>query len=192
MDSSSGENSRTEDSQMRRSNRQKPKRKQDQHEQASQRSRNASTLGDNPEILFKLLIEAFNKLWLQTKRMIHIVMNDLGGYQLIDRIAQWCVRHPQISLCFLAAGLVTFFPFLLLILFGLSTVVMTLTGFLVLEGSLLTFLSMIVLGLLGSLLLLLIFIAIVGTAVCFGFANIYDWYGGMESHRQALKNFLKR
>lgn len=61
-------------------------------------------------------------------------MNDSGGYQVIDSTAQWCGRHPKISLCFLAAGLVTFLPFLLLILFGLSTVAMTLAGFLVLEG----------------------------------------------------------
>uniref|UniRef100_A0A1A9ZP52 Promethin n=1 Tax=Glossina pallidipes TaxID=7398 RepID=A0A1A9ZP52_GLOPL len=191
MDSSSGENIFIGNNQTRRPSRQKSKRKQEQFEQISQGSHSVSKFGDKPEVLLKILTETLGKLWLQTKRRIHIVMNDSGGYQVIDSTAQWCGRHPKISLCFLAAGLVTFLPFLLLILFGLSTVAMTLAGFLVLEGTFLAILSMMVLGLLGALLLILIFVVLVGTIAYFGFANIYDLYGGIQNHKQPLKNFLK-
>lgn len=68
------------------------------------------------------------------KRTIHYVMNDLGGYQLFDRCAQWCVQHPQLAICLLAAGIVTALPILLFVAFAFSTIVMTFTGFLVLEG----------------------------------------------------------
>lgn len=61
-------------------------------------------------------------------------MIDLGGYQLFDRVVQWAVQNPQLALCLLAAGLVTFLPILILVGLGLSTIVMTFTGFLVLEG----------------------------------------------------------
>uniref|UniRef100_A0A1A9VD93 Promethin n=1 Tax=Glossina austeni TaxID=7395 RepID=A0A1A9VD93_GLOAU len=191
MDSSSSENIFVGDNQIRRPSRQKSKRKPEQFEQISQGSHNVSKFGDKPEVLLKILIETFRKLWLQTKRRIHIVMDDSGGYQIIDSTEQWCGRHPKISLCFLAAGLVTFLPFLLLILFGISTVAMTLVGFLVLEGTLLAILSMMMLGLLGTVLLILIFVVIVGTTAYFGFANICDLYGGIQNHKQPLKNFLK-
>lgn len=50
---------------------------------------------------------------------------------------------------------------------------------------------MMVLGLLGALLLILIFVVLVGTAAYFGFGNICDLYGGIPNHKQPLKNFLK-
>uniref|UniRef100_A0A1B0B854 Promethin n=1 Tax=Glossina palpalis gambiensis TaxID=67801 RepID=A0A1B0B854_9MUSC len=190
MDSSSGENFFTGGNQLRPS-RSRTKRKQEQFGQTSQRSHSVFKFGDKPEVLLKILIEALRNLWLQTNRRIHIIMNDSGSYELVDSAAQWCVRHPKISLCFLAAGFVTFLPFVLLILFGLSTLTMTLVGFLVLEGTLLTILSMMAVGLLGALLLILIFVVVVGTTVYFGFANICDLYRGIQNQKQALNNFLK-
>lgn len=62
-------------------------------------------------------------------------MEDLGGYQLFDRMAQWCVQHPQMAICVLAACFVAVLPLLLFVTFALSTIFMTFTGFLVLEGN---------------------------------------------------------
>lgn len=71
---------------------------------------------------------------IQMKMLFHFVMTDLGGYQLIDRVVQWSVQNPQMALCVLAAGLVASLPILIFICVGLSTLFVTLTGFLVLEG----------------------------------------------------------
>ncbi|XP_061396456.1 uncharacterized protein LOC133332089 [Musca vetustissima] len=138
-----------------------------------------------------ILLEISKKLYLQMKLLFSFVMVDLGGYQLIDRIVQWSVQNPQMALCVLAAGLVAALPILIFIGVGLSTLFVTLTGFLVLEGTLLTIFSMMLCGLLGALAIVVLFFSVLGLCAYFGFAQIYDLYGSVESHKSALLRFLQ-
>lgn len=109
---------------------------------------------ENADILIKNLLLAFRKLCMlnfmffpdlylhaifiligvQVKLLASFVMVDLGGYQLLDRLIQWSVRNPHKAICILAAFLAFLLPFLLMLGIGLSTLLMTLTGFLILEG----------------------------------------------------------
>ncbi|XP_023299030.2 uncharacterized protein LOC111681475 [Lucilia cuprina] len=147
---------------------------------------------DCPEILLKMLMEVSQKLCRQIKWLFHLIMVDLGGYQLFDRFAQWCVQHPHLAICLLAAGLVASLPVLLFMAFALSTIVMTFTGFLVLEGTLLTILTMIMLGLLGAVGIVLIFFALVGVTTYLGVSQVYDMYGSTETERTNLRNVMQR
>lgn len=70
----------------------------------------------------------------QLKLAVTFVMVDLGGHRLFDKLIQWCVRNPHKAICFVAALLALLLPFLIMLGIGLSTLLMTLTGFLVLEG----------------------------------------------------------
>jgi len=61
-------------------------------------------------------------------------MSELGGNEFFDAAATWCVQHPDIAICVLAASLVFLLPLLILFGFGIATMVITFTGILVLEG----------------------------------------------------------
>lgn len=76
----------------------------------------------------------FILIGFQLKLLASFVMVDLGGYQLLDRLVQWSVRNPHTAICIFAAFLTFLLPFLLMLGIGLSTLLMTLTGFLILEG----------------------------------------------------------
>ncbi|XP_054086593.1 uncharacterized protein LOC105208860 [Zeugodacus cucurbitae] len=112
---------------------------------------------EDSELLLKMLLDAFWKLWAQLKLVISFVMFDLGGYQLIDRLVQWSVRNPHTAICIVAAFLAFLLPFLIMLGIGLSTLLMTLTGFLVLEGVILSIIAMLLIGCLGSLILVVLF-----------------------------------
>ncbi|XP_014087015.1 uncharacterized protein Ldaf1 [Bactrocera oleae] len=113
---------------------------------------------ENADILIKNLLLAFRKLWVQVKLLASFVMVDLGGYQLLDRLIQWSVRNPHKAICILAAFLAFLLPFLLMLGIGLSTLLMTLTGFLILEGVILTIIAMLLIGCLGTLILVVLFL----------------------------------
>uniref|UniRef100_A0A1I8M8G4 Uncharacterized protein n=1 Tax=Musca domestica TaxID=7370 RepID=A0A1I8M8G4_MUSDO len=159
-------------------------------EQEPQNEPNPTYSVESQEIL-RILLEMGKNLYIQMKMLFHFVMTDLGGYQLIDRVVQWSVQNPQMALCVLAAGLVASLPILIFICVGLSTLFVTLTGFLVLEGTVLTIFSMMLCGLLGALAIVVLFFSVVGLFAYFGFAQIYDLYGNVESHKSALLRFLQ-
>lgn len=62
------------------------------------------------------------------------LLTDWGGYEAFDRIARLAAKHPFASLGAVLGILVVFLPFTILLAFGLSTMAMTFTGFLLLEG----------------------------------------------------------
>ncbi|XP_054730909.1 uncharacterized protein LOC129239445 [Anastrepha obliqua] len=113
---------------------------------------------DTPELLLKMLVDAVWKLWIQFKIAASFVMVDLGGYQLLDKMVQWCVRNPHKAICITAALLVFLLPFLIMLGIGLSTLLMTLTGFLVLEGILLSIVAALLMGCVGFLVLAVLFV----------------------------------
>ncbi|XP_073833096.1 lipid droplet assembly factor 1 [Musca autumnalis] len=164
------------------------------NEPGTQSQPNSSSAGNGnmeSQEMLRLLLDVCRKLVLQLKILFNFVMVDLGGYQLIDRCVQWSVQNPQTALCILAGGLVAALPILIFIGIGLSTLFVTLTGFLVLEGTLLTIFSMMLCGLFGALLIVVLFFSIVGLFAYFGFAQIYDLYGSVESHKSALLRFMQ-
>lgn len=81
-----------------------------------------------------LFIYLFLLVVKQVKRIFYFILMDLGGKQVIDRIAQWFVQHPHLAICLLALALVASLPVLMFLAFALSTLVLTFMGFLVLEG----------------------------------------------------------
>lgn len=142
------------DPEMQKSNIHEEKEEERNHQnQPTGQSRNGNS-DDNTEVLFNSLLNASKKLCKMTrflnpiennekylslgqqiKSVCLFAMEDLGGYQLFDRMAQWCVQHPQMAICVLAACFVAFLPLILFATFALSTIFMTITGFLVLEGN---------------------------------------------------------
>lgn len=62
-------------------------------------------------------------------------MSELGGNEFFEAAVSWCVQHPDLSICLLAAGFVFLLPLLIIFGFGFITLVITFTGILVLEGS---------------------------------------------------------
>ncbi|XP_075158757.1 lipid droplet assembly factor 1 [Haematobia irritans] len=150
---------------------------------------------DHPENIVEILqiiMEALKQIWLQIKAAINILMVDLGGYQILDRAVQWSVQHPQMSLCLLAFGMISLLPILLVIGVAFSSIAMTLTGILVMEGTLLTILSMLLFGLLGALIIVMLFFSILAVAAYFGFAQIYDLSGNVNTYKLALTRFLQK
>ncbi|XP_004529695.1 uncharacterized protein LOC101461515 [Ceratitis capitata] len=113
---------------------------------------------ESPQLLLKKFLEAFWKLWAQMKLVASFIMTDLGGYQLLDNLLQWSVRNPHTAICIAAAFLVFLLPFLIMLGIGLSTLLMTLTGFLFLEGVLLTMVAMLLSGCLGAIFLMVVFL----------------------------------
>ena len=71
----------------------------------------------------------------QIKRVSNFIMIEMGGYALFDKVASWCVNNPRKALVLLAGGIVTMMPLFLVMCFGIATLLMTLTGFLVFEGT---------------------------------------------------------
>ncbi|XP_059223524.1 uncharacterized protein LOC106096047 [Stomoxys calcitrans] len=147
---------------------------------------------ENVAEFLHLLLEAAKRIWAQIKAAANFVMVDMGGYQTLDRAVQWSVQHPQMSLFLLALGLGSLLPVLLIAGVVLSTVAMTFTGILVMEGTLLTILSMMLFGLLGALLIVLVFFTVLAVAAYLGFAQIYDLYGNVETYKLALTRFLQK
>ncbi|KAM7346868.1 lipid droplet assembly factor 1 [Cochliomyia hominivorax] len=152
-----------------------------------QQNNTESNAIDNPDVLINIITKVSRKIYDQLKQTFHYVMYDLGGYQVFDRLAQWCVQHPQMAICLLAAGIATALPVLLFFAFALSTICMTFTGFLVLEGTLLTILTMIMFGLLGAVATVLLFFTVAGFATYMGVSHVYDMY----TQRTHLRNIMQ-
>ncbi|KAH8300613.1 hypothetical protein KR044_011997 [Drosophila immigrans] len=130
---------------------------------------------------------ALQKLWLQARRCGSILMSDMGGNELFEAALNWCVQHPDVAICLLAASLVIVLPLLIIFGFGIATMLITFTGILVLEGTLLTVVVMIFLACLGSLA---IAVAVFAVVAYFGFSQIYDFFG-LHRHRDAFVKLMQ-
>ena len=69
-----------------------------------------------------------------SSKSIDRVLDDYGAYEAIDMIVQQLARHPFLafgmSICILAMTL----PFIIFMIFAITTVIMTFTGFVIIEG----------------------------------------------------------
>ncbi|XP_017054907.1 uncharacterized protein LOC108097240 [Drosophila ficusphila] len=137
------------------------------------------------------LLQFTNKTWLQIRRLAKFVMSELGGNEFLEILASWCARNPHIAICLLAGGLVFLLPFLIIFGFGIATMLMTFTGLLVLEGTLLTIVSMVFFACLGGFVIMVPIFGVAVVAAYFGFAQVYGLYDGMERQKSALIKFVR-
>ncbi|XP_017065948.1 uncharacterized protein LOC108104409 [Drosophila eugracilis] len=137
------------------------------------------------------LIQTLYKSWFQVRRLAEFVMSELGGYDMLETIAAWCARNPHIAICLLAGGLVFMLPFLIIFGFGIATMVMTFTGLLVLEGTLLTIVSMVFFTCLAGFAIMVPLFGVAAVAAYFGFTQIYGLCDGMERHKSAFFKFIR-
>ncbi|XP_030380800.1 uncharacterized protein LOC115628736 [Scaptodrosophila lebanonensis] len=146
-------------------------------------------LSINPEALLDVAVEAFNKLWLQVRRIINFAMYDLGGYEAFDAIVLWCVRNPHKAICALAALFVFILPFLIIVGFGIAAMVLTFAGILVLEGTLLTIATIMFFACLGGLAVVVVLLTASAVAAYFGASQLF---GGMERNQDTLLKFMEK
>ncbi|EDV45535.1 uncharacterized protein LOC6555653 [Drosophila erecta] len=137
------------------------------------------------------LLQTLYKSWFQLRRLAEFVMSELGGKDFLEAIAAWCTRNPHVAICLLAGGLVFMLPFLIIFGFGIATMVMTFTGLLVLEGTLLTIVSMVFFACLGGLAIMVPLFGVAAVAAYFGFAQVYGLCDGMELHKSAWVKFFR-
>lgn len=71
---------------------------------------------------------------IQNRRTLSVIMHELGGSEFLDAVATWCVQHPDMAICVLAACLVFLLPLFIMFGIGITTMLITFTGILVLEG----------------------------------------------------------
>lgn len=133
---------------------------------------------------------------LITERMDQ-TLEDIGAYILLDNIARHLARHPYLALG-VSAGILSFaLPFIIFMVFAIATVILTFTGFVIVEGfvslndlyvyflidvtnflfllgTLITMASVLLFGFLGVVLLVSLFFGIVVLAGYFGFIHVYD------------------
>lgn len=72
---------------------------------------------------------------MQARRIFSAIMYELGGSEFLDAAATWCVQHPDMAICVLAASLVFLLPLLIIFGIGITTMLITFTGILVVEGN---------------------------------------------------------
>ncbi|XP_017112830.1 uncharacterized protein LOC108136272 [Drosophila elegans] len=137
------------------------------------------------------VLQTLYKSWLQVRRLAEFAMTELGGNEFLEAIAAWCARNPHIAICLVAGGLVFMLPFLIIFGFGIATMLMTFTGLLVLEGTLLTIVSMVFFACLGGFAIIVPLFGVAAVAAYFGFAQVYGLYDGMERHKSALVKFVR-
>ncbi|XP_017852856.1 uncharacterized protein LOC108606863 [Drosophila busckii] len=125
----------------------------------------------NPEQPLESLLQVLFKLWQQGRHLFSAIMNELGGNELLDAVTTWCAQHPHIAICFVAGFFVFILPLLIIFGIGMTTLVMTFVGILLLEGTLITVVFMIFFGCIGSLAIAFIIFALVAH---FGFSKIAD------------------
>ncbi|KAH8289457.1 hypothetical protein KR054_005419 [Drosophila jambulina] len=151
----------------------------------------ARPMGNGHDQFLESLLQMLYKTWLQVRRLAEFVMSELGGREIVESIAAWCAKNPHIAICLLAAGLVFLLPFLIIFGFGIATMLMTFTGLLVLEGTLLTIVSMVFFACLGGFVIMVPLFGVAAVAAYFGFSQVYGLYDGMERHKINLLKMLR-
>ncbi|KAJ9590647.1 hypothetical protein L9F63_016318 [Diploptera punctata] len=123
-----------------------------------------------------LLIWLVGRLLFIWERFVVVgqqIMKELHLNEYMDMAAVYLVQHPVMALFALAMALCCAIPVLMFVVFALLSVILTFTGFIVIEGTILTIGSVLLCGfLLGMLLVMFTLAATIGVAY-FGFMEIY-------------------
>lgn len=117
-------------------------------------------------------------------------MDDLGAYEMLDNIVQQLAAHPflafTVSICFLSFAL----PFIIFMIFAIATVIMTFTGFVIIEGTLISIASALLFGFLGAVILFFLFTGFVILSGYFGLLQMYDFID-YPNKRRAIYNYIR-
>lgn len=155
-----------------------------------------------------------------SSKTIDRLLEDHGAYELLDFIITQLSRHPFLafgmSMCVLSCAL----PFIVFMVFAIATVLMTFTGFVIIEGkfqqqietfaksepkciicfcsgsltatgTLITIASALLFGFLGAVILFFLFFGFVMLAGYFGLMQIYDIVD-YPGKRRAFVSYLRR
>lgn len=114
----------------------------------------------------------------------------MGAYEILDSIVQQLARHPFLafgmSICFLSFAL----PFIIFMIFAIATVIMTFTGFVIIEGTLISIASALLFGFLGAVILFFLFFGFVILSGYFGLLQIYEFLD-YPNKRRAIYNYIR-
>ncbi|XP_055390170.1 uncharacterized protein LOC129619110 [Condylostylus longicornis] len=129
-------------------------------------------------------------LWENIKTNGEIFLQRIGAYEVLESVAQMSAKHPYLALV-VSVLIATFvLPFLIIFGFALLVVILTFTGFILIEGTLITIVSVLLFGCLAAVLLVLLFFGGLTLASYLGFMHVFDLYNGIN--KTAIKNFLKK
>lgn len=81
-----------------------------------------------------MIMQRLSDAGIESRRTLSAIMYEHGGSEFLDAVATWCVQHPDMAICVLAACLVFLVPLLIMFGIGIITMLITFTGILVLEG----------------------------------------------------------
>lgn len=73
------------------------------------------------------------------------ILEDYGAYEIIDFVIQHLTKHPFIAFGMLICVLSCALPFIIFMVFAIATVVMTFTGFVIIEGQSISLLLVLIL-----------------------------------------------
>lgn len=143
--------------------------------------------------LIQLIYELLQVAWRQILQYVDQKFKEFNVYQLFDAFGKLIAKHPFLALFFSGILLLLLLPFLIFSVFALATAALTLTGFVVFEGTLITVASIILFGFIGCTLFVILFFGLVIIAGYFGFLKIYDIFEtNTETQKSAITSFLRQ
>ncbi|KAH8323059.1 hypothetical protein KR074_000075, partial [Drosophila pseudoananassae] len=114
-------------------------------------------------------------------------MKDFGGNDFVDSVASWCARNPHMAIVLMSAALAFLIPFLVVLGFGVATILMTLTGVLVLEGTLFTIVTLVFIACVGGFAIMLPLLGVATVAAILGLSQVCGAY-----NETGCSNFITR
>lgn len=149
------------------------------------RRSNDDRIQQNAEDLARYLMERTTLYW----NLIVTVTNDLMAryhvQEFVTTIYAGLKRYPLLALSIATVIFILSLPFMVFIFFTLTTAIMTFTGFVLIEGTLITLASMLLIGVLIGVGCLLGTIGLVFLVGYFGISKAYDWLDKGEPRNES-------
>nr|CAD7460413.1 unnamed protein product [Timema tahoe] len=122
---------------------------------------------------FAWILNISGRMWRRVSKYTQRVLKDHHVYEHIDELGVYMAKHPVIALVVFAVVISCGIPVLLFLIFAVVTILLTFTGFVIVEGTLLTIASVVLcVFLLSTLMVILTLSATMGVAY-FGFLKVF-------------------